>query len=141
MSSDMECYLLVYPGSQYPPLYGFVGTRWEYMSPNTLSFGLPLLPMSSAACGVMSRYSSPPVFFCLKMIRVYSPCSCTSPHVSFSMSLRRSPVRYENKESLFDVWIFAFGLRQLLQFVNGKVHSRSLLGLKNPLCHVSDCGR
>lgn len=67
----VECYLLVYPCSQYPPLYGFVGTRWGIYVPEYAFIRLaPLAHEFSAACGVILRYSSPPVFFCLKMIWV-----------------------------------------------------------------------
>lgn len=89
-------------------MHSFVGLG-EPKSSNTLSVGLPRSPISSAACGVISRYSCPLVFFCLKMILVNSPCCCTSLHFIFWMSLLRSPVRQE-KRNAFLTLSFSHGV-------------------------------
>ena len=110
----------------------------ECMSPNGWSFCLPLFPRSSAACGEMSRYSRPPVFFCLNIIRVKSPCSCMSPQVSLNTSLRLSPVRQENRKAFLmfgyshSVFASSFSssmVRYILVPSSGFMPSMPLMGL------------
>lgn len=74
MSSAMECYLLVYPCSQYPPLYGFVGTWWEGTStscPNYPSFQYPA-----------AFHTSP----CINRRKGYLPCMRTWSRIRHSVS-------------------------------------------------------
>lgn len=130
MPSAMECYLLVYPCSQYPPLYGFVGTRWGIDVPEyAFTRFAPLAhEFRSLRCDVkvfksarLFLFEDDPGIFAL-LVNL-SPCQLQYVAPAKSGQTRE-------QERLFYVWIFAFGLRQLLQFVNGKVHSRSLLGLE-----------
>lgn len=72
-----------------------------YLNPEkTLSVFFPRSPIYVSACLFISKYSCPPVFFCLKTILVKSPNFCTSPQVSFSISLFLIPVRHEKRKAL-----------------------------------------
>lgn len=86
----------------------------------------------------MSRYSWPPVFFCRKIIRVKSPCWCTSPHVSLSMSLRLNPVRHENRNARL---IFGYSHSVARVSLPRQVSDTFLYLplLWSPLCPLSGC--
>lgn len=77
-----------------PIVLELCGRSW-----NTGSLSPLRSPISSTAWLVISRYSCPLVFFCLKTIRVKAPLVCTSPQINFRTSLSLSPVKQEKRNA------------------------------------------
>ena len=130
MSCAMKRYLFLYSCTEHPPLYGFVGTRWGIYVPEYafIRFAPLAHEFRSLRCDVkvfkpsrLFLFEDDPGIFALLVY--LSPCQ-------LQYVATAQPRQTREQERFFDVWIFAFGLRQLLQLVNGKVHSRSLLGLE-----------
>lgn len=106
----------------------------------TRSASLRRVPSYFSACGLMSRYSCPPVFFCLKTMRVNSPNFWISPQVCFSMSLLRCPVRHEKRNVLFvtlaiHVDVKVHTLTSISQCFLTKLHLTFSVGCCFLFCH------